>query len=79
MGVSCMRPSRKLYGFVARSEVDIEPSDKSMYKVASTAVEQEGRLEGKICWIDSVEVNRENRRWIRDTSLHFYSINQGLC
>jgi hypothetical protein len=48
VGVLCVRASGEPDGFVAGSEVDVEPSDKGVYEVIAATVEREGRGKGEV-------------------------------
>ena len=71
MRVFGMRTGREPNRFVTRGKVDIEPGDEGMNEIVSLATEAEGSGKGEFGGCDSVEVDGENRTWIRDEGFQF--------
>lgn len=74
-----MRASGEADGFVASSEVDVEPSDQCMDEVISAAVKCEWRGEGQISGRACVEIEGEDRGGVGHNRFDFNGVNKRLC
>lgn len=73
-----MRTSTESDRFVAGSEIDIEPSNKSVNKVITTDIEFERGGESKICLGACVEVEGKDGGGVSDDSLDIDGVDERL-